>query len=225
MSNNTGTQTVLLSKSNNFSDNNTFPKVSGALVIISDNNGNIDTLQETVAGTYATSQIAGHPGVTYSLYVSVEGNKYTAQSIMPIPVKLDTLIAVEQTFFGKKGYYPQVIFQDPANVANYYRFETELNGKRTKGYTLLDDKFSNGNVANRVLGVDTGNDPDPAVGDTYEVTMTCMDQAVFKYFYSLAQSQTGNSGAPDNPVTNISGGALGYFSAQTDQIKSVTIEQ
>jgi hypothetical protein len=49
--------------------------------------------------------------------------------------------------------------------------------------------------------------------------MYCIDKNVYNYFFSLLQV-TGNNGgfqsaSPDNPITNISGGALGYFSAHT----------
>ncbi len=53
--------------------------------------------------------------------------------------------------------------------------------------------------------------------DTVMVEMRCIDKAVYDYFYSLDQisSTNGNSATPANPVSNILGGALGYFSAHT----------
>jgi hypothetical protein len=47
--------------------------------------------------------------------------------------------------------------------------------------------------------------------------MRCIDKGAYDYFYSLDQitSTNGNSATPANPVSNISGGALGYFSAHT----------
>jgi len=53
--------------------------------------------------------------------------------------------------------------------------------------------------------------------------MQCIDKNVYEYWYSLDQSSTGSSqsAAPGNPVSNMQGGALGYFSANTLQSRSV----
>jgi hypothetical protein len=40
-----------------------------------------------------------------------------------------------------------------------------------------------------------------------------VDQGVYTYFYTLNQNTGRNSGAPANPVSNITNGALGYFNA------------
>ncbi|MEO6219108.1 MAG: DUF4249 domain-containing protein, partial [Ginsengibacter sp.] len=63
-------------------------------------------------------------------------------------------------------------------------------------------------------------------GDTILLDMQCIDAAVYKYWFSLNQSATGNSqsASPANAVTNINGGALGYFSAHTLQTKSVIVQ-
>jgi len=55
--------------------------------------------------------------------------------------------------------------------------------------------------------------------------MICNDAAVYKYWYSLndGATGTGQSASPANPVTNISGGALGYFSAQTVRTKGIKV--
>ena len=62
-------------------------------------------------------------------------------------------------------------------------------------------------------------------GDTLRVDMMCIDQPVYKYWYSLLNSATGanNNATPANPVTNISGDALGYFSAQTFDTKTIKV--
>lgn len=52
--------------------------------------------------------------------------------------------------------------------------------------------------------------------------MQCVDKAVNLYFVSMSQTN-GESATPANPVSNIAGGALGYFSAYTKQIKKVKI--
>ncbi|HSZ26237.1 MAG TPA: DUF4249 family protein, partial [Cytophagaceae bacterium] len=68
-----GPYSVSLSQTVNFSDDNIFPPVSGAQVIISDNVGNSETLTETTPGTYKTSLLQGVTGRTYSLSVTSNG--------------------------------------------------------------------------------------------------------------------------------------------------------
>jgi hypothetical protein len=57
--------------------------------------------------------------------------------------------------------------------------------------------------------------------------MNCVDKAVYDYLDELLQVSTNASGfaspSPANPTSNITGGALGYFSANTVNAKSVEI--
>ena len=66
--------TVKLTQSINFDESNFFPAVSNALVVISDNLGQRDTLLESSAGLYTSSQIQGQSGRTYTLEVLAAGN-------------------------------------------------------------------------------------------------------------------------------------------------------
>ena len=56
--------------------------------------------------------------------------------------------------------------------------------------------------------------------------MICNDAAVYKFWYSLnnGATGTGESASPSNPVSNISGGVIGYFSAQTIQSRSIKVD-
>jgi hypothetical protein len=81
MSDQPGPYFVKLSKTVNFSDANTFPTVSGALVKITDNIGTTEILTETNPGTYSTSSaLIGIVGRTYTLTVNSEGKEYSASS-------------------------------------------------------------------------------------------------------------------------------------------------
>jgi hypothetical protein len=56
--------------------------------------------------------------------------------------------------------------------------------------------------------------------------MRCIDKNVFEYFKQLSglDPTNGQPTAPTNPVSNISGGALGYFSAHTTQKKKAIVQ-
>lgn len=211
-----GPYTVTISKSVNFSANNDFPAVSGAFVSIH-GNGVTDTLSEIFPGTYATHDLKGRPGHRYSLIVSLEGQKFTASSVMPQPVELDSL----DFMLGRdNNIFAVAHFKDPIGVPNYYQFIEYANGKKLsngRGNSVFDDRLSDGRYISRLLYDDS---TDLKSKDTLTVQMNCVDKPVYDYLNQLFQiSGGGNRGfsspTPANPTSNITGGALGYFSANT----------
>jgi hypothetical protein len=221
-----GPYTVRISKTVNFSDPNTYPPVSGALVIISDNSGIIDTLSETSPGLYITSVLAGIPGRTYNLQVIAEGKNFYATSTMPQVVNLDSLafeLFTNKGNSGGKEYLTLPVFTDPSAVVNSYRFIQTVNGKLDKSIFVLNDNTFNG-LENRQLLFN----PDAEIksGDTVSVEFRCIDKSTYDYFYTLAQFTTDGpfSTTPTNPPNNITGNiALGIFSAYTMQAKSKVV--
>ena len=63
-------------------------------------------------------------------------------------------------------------------------------------------------------------------GDQLTVEMRCIEMPVYLYWYSLTQGALGQnqSASPANPVSNITGGAIGYFSANTFEAKTMTVK-
>ncbi len=217
-----GPYKVTVSKSVNFTSDNVFPPVTGALVTIA-GNGVVDTLKENDPGTYLTQKIKGKPGERYTLKVAVNGKIYIATSQMPKPVRLDSLSFV----LGRSNnIYPIANFQDPSGVDNYYQFIEFINGKRLgngRGVSVFDDRLSDGRYITRTLYDDSSV---VKAGVVLKVQMNCVDKAVFTYLNELLQiSGNGSfsSPAPANPESNISGGVLGYFSANTVSTKIVEI--
>jgi hypothetical protein len=213
-----GPYTVRITRSVSFYSLNSFPAVSGASVKITDNWGNIDSLVETSPGIYSTHFLQGQPGNTYNLSVLLQDTLYTASSTMPQPVKLDSVTFNHQNIFGDKGIYAIANYQDPPEMGNYYQFVEYLNGKlMNKDVFVFSDRLTNDRYVTRTLRNDsTYLQP----GDSLEVRMYCIDKPVYDYFFQLEQSGSGNGGntaAPANPTSNISNGALGYFSAHTIQ--------
>jgi hypothetical protein len=223
VTNEPGPYTVTLSTTINYTADNIFPPVSGATVVIS-SNGTTDTLTEISAGIYTTHTINGAPGYTYNLSVSSGGQIYTATSTMPQPVPLDSVSYVTD----RKGdrYNAVVFFQDPPDIANYYEFIEYNNGiefKNNRGVSVFSDRLSDGKYITHTLYDDS---TDINKGDTVTIQMNCVDVNVYNYFdqLNLITDQNGfQSPTPDNPVSNISNHALGYFSANTVQRQSVFV--
>ncbi len=218
---------VNITKSVKFSEVNNFPAVSGALVVLSDNAGNSEVLSEVSPGKYSSSSILGVEGRAYTLSVKIEGKEFVATSTVPQQVNLDYLYFLEGGFGGAGEKVPVPIRQDPAGISNFYRFNMsvsrfeENNGWENDSTILIqDDAFSDGLISQQPLFGSLGFF---MPNDTCKLTMMCVDKNVYKYFYSLSLNSPNGAATPANPVSNFSGGCLGYFTAQTKQTVTVIV--
>jgi hypothetical protein len=210
---------VTVSKSVPFSSSNSYPKVAGAVVNITDNGVNYE-LTETKPGTYTNNSLIGIPGHTYNLSVNAEGKEYTSTSAMPLQVNFDSLL-LEKIFWGSESIWvvkPQ--YTDPAGFGNNYMFTETINGKQYPDFWVWDDRYVNNSISTIPL---LQSDSTINTNDTVEVEMRCIDKNVFRYFTALQGSQN-NVTTPANPENKITGGALGYFSAHTTQRKKVKVQ-
>lgn len=215
---------VKISKSVAFSTNNVFPAVTGAIVTLTDNNGNTTTLTDNGDGTYQTTNYKVTEGTSYTLTVIIDGKTYTASSTMPNQVNLDGIQFIPDSF-ADSAKTPIPLKLDPAGIPNYYMFDfylKRLNPKKDwqKGWVrdssilITDDTYSDGIVSLQPLFVSQRN---IMPGDSIRLSMMCIDKNIYKYFFTLFQNGPGGAATPANPVTNFSGGCLGYFTAQTKQ--------
>lgn len=217
---------VVISQTTDFENTSAFPGVSGAIVSISDAQGNIYPLTETQQGFYQDSLLLGKPGMTYHLHVTLNGGEYTATSSMPDRVRMDSLfVKIDGSNLShKERYLANVSYSDPAGDTNFYRFVQFKNGVKEKTIFIRNDERTDGSQVTAPLRypADDGNDILP--GDKINVEMQCIDQAAYQYWYSLDRGALGDGSAasPANPVSNMQGGALGYFSAHTSERREIT---
>jgi hypothetical protein len=219
VSNVQGPYTVTINKSVGFYDDNTFPPVSGATVIIAGSAGDHDSLTEIGynTGIYQTHSLLGRPGETYNLIVVVGQQVYTASSTMPY--RIVPLDSISFVLSGRRldQYNAVANFQDPAGVKNYYQFLLFINGALfNRDIFVFDDRLSDGRYITQTLAMDSAY---LQPGYLLQVVMNGIDSNVYNYFYQLQQSSGGGAfntaASPTNPVSNISNGAFGYFSAHT----------
>ena len=73
-----GPYTVTISKSGSYFNQPVLEMVSGAQVIINDNNGTIDTLRELISGVYFTRKTRGVPGenIHFESYIRGSGIRW-----------------------------------------------------------------------------------------------------------------------------------------------------
>jgi hypothetical protein len=217
VTNREGVSQVTITRTKNMNDNNELDGISGAQVSITDGKGLITPFNEEAPGIYR-DKLSGVPGETYTLNVQVNGEHFTAVSTMPHPVSLDSLYISEMDMMHEKEKQANVVFKDPVGTSNAYRFVQYVNGKKDKHFFVQNDELSNGRMITASLFM---HDSPIKTGDTVAVEMQCIDPAVYHYWFSLYKGATGESTSPANPVTNISGGALGYFSAHAVSTKMV----
>lgn len=225
-----GPYTVKITRSVNFDESNVFPDVSGAVVVLSDDAGNTETLAEQQPGIYQTATSIGVAGRTYTLAVTANGNTWTAVCKMPQPVVFDSVRIETYSLFGNSATYAIPVYTDPAGKGNSYRFVQYINNRLDNSLYFNNDQFSDGVANARPLAA--GGPPDPdnelVAGDTITIDMQCIATAVYDYYVVLDELSSGGglgSATPANPPSNFTNKALGYFSAHTVQTKSAIVPQ
>jgi hypothetical protein len=211
-----GPYTIKISKTASIYEPELFPRVSGANVVIYDDNDNFETLTEIEAGKYQTSSLQGVPGRTYTLQVIAEGKEYTATSKMPVPIEFSSVVYVPSQ---NQTYYNLLYaFQDHVGIEDYCRIKLYRDGEYLDlDYKLYHDSHSDGELIEIESLSNFFNN------DLAEIELFTIEKGIYEFFSTLAEfDDEGNSEgddiiglAPSNPNSNISNNALGYFSAQT----------
>ncbi|RKR84825.1 uncharacterized protein DUF4249 [Mucilaginibacter gracilis] len=222
----TGTQTVLISRSVAYASSNVFPGVSGATVSFTEGTtGRVYKLKETTTpGTYAITSFRGRAKTLYTLNVTVDNHVYTASGVMPVGVPLDSLTLTNQIFGSTKIKTIAVNYFDPPNEPNQYKFVLYVNNAQVKHIFDENDNLTDGRVVSSSL---YQRDVDIKSGDVVDVDMQCIDANMYSYWDNLS-SQGSNSpqasATPANPPSNFfNADVLGYFSVHTVQRKSILI--
>lgn len=221
-------QYIVLRRSVSLEGINDYPPITGATVSVSASNGNEYLFTETQAGTYTNSNFAATAGVTYTLNAHIDAQLYTATSVMPAVVTMDSLSSknrpLNQAKDGRDQKVISVYYQDPPGITNQYRFIERVNGVQVKSVFVYDDQLTDGRYVTLEL---LEQDIDIYAGDVVEVEMQCIDRPVYTYWFALQSQQLNNFNgavAPANPPTNISPKTLGYFSAHTIQTIRYTVK-
>ncbi len=199
-------------------------RIEDASVLLVNGQGDTTQVPHAADGYYELPVYKTSVGESYTLVVVAESRTFTSTTVMPAPVPIDSLTWVYQDQgFGDPGYELYTWFQDPEQEANYYRCiltknDTLLN--EPGDLIVFNDKFNNGNT----VKADVINELQP--GDKIDVLLMTMDEKVYTYFETLRRTlNNAGSPAPGNPVSNITGGALGYFAAWGRSSASATIQE
>lgn len=225
---NPGDNYILLSKTGSVYESSSFEKISGATVSVTDQNGNSYAFTEVVGapGKYTNATFATSPDNSYNLQVITGTETFTSTSQSFYKPELDSLSYLEQVgTFGigtDTTYLVFFSFTDKAEQENFYRLIVYVNGVQDGTYYITNDELFDGQPYSQPAFATTVEK-----GDTILMELLSMDKNVYTYFFSLSNATAEGPFAPTpaNPVSNLEGGAIGYFSAYTTDTVSIIIPQ
>lgn len=231
ITNQPGPYFVRITKSVAFTQANEYPPIEDAEVMLSDDLGQTEILKYVGNGYYQSFNFQGQSGRTYTLNILAQGQQYVSESKMPDAVTFEGLEQDSFLVAGEPSYTLLPIFTDPPALGNRYLFRYTVNERSKANFLEFSDNVNNGLPNQRPLLLpndDEDNSVKVKIGDTITVEMQCIDDRVYTFYSALLQlSGGGGAGGgvtPTNPPSNISNGALGYFSAHTAQVKTIVIE-
>jgi hypothetical protein len=223
-----GPYTVKISETTDYYNPGEQPSISGATVTISDSEGNEERLTEISPGLYETDSLQGIPGRTYWLSVEANGNSYSAESTMPVAIDIDSLYATQEAkrpHQDEDAYQIVCVFTDHPGTEDFCRLKVYRNDEVEMSYVMYNGRLTDGNTiqVDRIPG-------EFELNDVVKAELFSIDEPTYQYYSTLsdvlASDPAGNimsTSVPANPVTNISGDALGYFGAFTVRADSIVI--
>ena len=124
----------------------------------------------------------------------------------------------------EEGYVLSCYFTYPETEGHYFRIKLTLNGELFQDIFLVEDWYDGGD------NVDYDFNYLFEKNNTMKVELLSIDKATHDYFYTLSDVLiSDNSGPffisiPDNPLTNFTNGALGYFAAYSVRSRTIVFE-
>ncbi len=218
---------VKVSRTSSYFNNEPVKKVENAVVYLENDQGFNLKAAKMEPGVYKLINLPLNVNSLYRLTVVVEEEEFTALSFLPPLIEIDSLgyeYQREQTFFDS-GYRILLYFTDPPEVENYYRVKVYRNGERfddTDDIIVFDDSSLDGKNVQVTLRGQLFEE-----GDTARVELLSIDKNAWEYFSTLSEVANLNPGSPSpaNPSSNLSSGALGYFSAWSVSTSDIVIPE
>ena len=220
-----GPYRIMVSRSKAYYEPDVIAPVVDAVIMISDDIGNVELLREGDAGVYWTRLLQGVPGRTYTLTVTVDGVDYVGVSTMPEAIELDTIRAIHVTDEGWDHYELSCSFYDREGVEDFCSIQIYDGNILLENYFFWD-KYSDGEY----VSIDDFN-LGFGEGTSIQINFLTIDKNTYDYWVSLYEDINFDVELPDiipvapyNLEGNLSNDALGYFAAHTIRSYDVVIE-
>lgn len=227
------TDTIYLSLTTNFFDDQGPVPATGAQVILSDGSSDVIYTELGSTGKYLSPpNFAAEPGKNYTLEITHNNKSYSGSSFMMPPIKIDSLTAkrLPKDDFANPGEVEiGISFQDPKGEKNHYWFVDFVNGKNE-----YEDLFEYGGLFNDAI-IDGAYLRDIEYGtfdlkkdDTLLIELRTITEEAETILIGLA-SESFQGGIfdspPSNVPSNINNGAVGIFVAFSRERKQIIIKE
>ncbi|WP_020530483.1 DUF4249 domain-containing protein [Flexithrix dorotheae] len=227
-------QRIVVGQNVDFYTTGATPKLSGAFVTVSDDEGNTYTFEEDSEnqGVYL-SEFQGIIGRTYSLKVEVNGGVYEATETLNRVAPIDSLgwevdwdeVENEADLDSADVYDVLIYTKEPQDTKDYYLFKFYENGviKNDEGRDIFyaDDEYIGENIDGLTGGYYHKK------GDSVTVEFYSMARSGFLFYQDMELNLNNDGGLfgpiPANLRNNISNGALGLFQVSAVSRKSIII--
>jgi len=202
---------ISLTKSADYFSNEASPKVTGAVVNISDGE-NVFNLNEVSDGLYETDIIAGEVGKTYTLTINSDGEDYEASCYLNYCPPIDS---INFGFYDLSAYdivdssaYVLLNALEPVTPDNFYMWNIYRNNiletDTINEVYFSDDLFINGAY---MYNVEVGWVREVEIGDTISLEMLAITKEYYNYIYQILSVTDWDmgpfGGPPANPNGNI----------------------
>lgn len=181
----------------------------------------------------------GQTGQRYELNITVEGREYTASTTIPEPeITVDSIWWEQAAGDDSTKAVLMVTLTDKPGFGNYFRYYTKANDEPFYPglFSVYDDQVTDGVTYSVEVerGVDRNAELDPDTynffdrGDRVMLKLSEIDKATYDFWRTMEFSYTsiGNPfSSPTRVLTNIRGGALGYFGGYATQFKFLQIPE
>jgi len=225
--------TISLTRTIDYLGEEITPYETGAIVSITDGT-NVYKLTETEnIGIYQTDSVAGEAGETYTLNIKLtDGEEYFAESYMKPVLSFDSIrtFVVEEVVYGQGPPTTQsvlkveVFAQEPATPGDYYKWDLYINNQLDTD-TLLEKRYENDLIFNGNYVEDyeifqrmTKHLPQTDIVN-FKVAMSSVSKVEYDHYIAVFFETAFGGGPfetpPANVPTNVSGGALGFFTANS----------
>ena len=183
------------------------------------------------------TSFTGELNKNYSMRIVSEGKEYSATTHIPnITRRIDSLFWKEAPPGNSPGKVALMIkAYDPPGFGDYIRYFTKRNSEPFyPGYnSVFDDQVIDGSVYE--VQVERGIDRNGSIGeessffnkgDTVTLKLCNIDKATFDFWRTMeyTYATVGNPfSSPTKVISNIQGGALGYFGGYAAQYRTLII--
>ena len=202
--------TARLSTTNAMDDNTGTSDISDADITVTGSDGSSQKLTYTRNGFYrATAK--GVPGVSYTIDISLDGQRFTSTSIMQNPPKVNSFTVIRKKITTEWFQMGKLLLQDLPNEDNWYFMHIYRNNIGYR-WAVMSDRNDPNNELQQLFSFFREGSGDSDVlneGDRLRIEIRTIDQRAYDYLYSMQVMETTGT----NPIQNFAGGCLGYFSA------------